>query len=899
MSLNASIETTAIGSNARLWCPHLNAWVQVIERRCLFGREVAKVVPEGGGNVSTVPADALLPDRPLDLPAAFATVAGARIWQALGSDLFLAPLVSRVLPLPHQFRALRHALREFPVRRMLAEEVGLGKTIEAGLILKELKLRGLVQRVLVLTPKSLLLQWVVEMENLFDERFDLVLPGDWGADVGLRGENAWRQHNQVITSFDSVKPKDSQKGWSADRIARYNVERFHDLVGAGFDLVIFDEAHKIAGASDDVGRYEVAKQLARTAPHFLLLTATPHSGKSDAFRRLLTLLDSQHFGTGANLSRELVEPFVIRTEKRSATDADGKPLFAPRNTQLISIPFGPRHGLQKQLYEEVSEYVVEGYNKAQRGAGAKGSRLLLILIQRLVSSSTRAVRNFLQQRAEVLRGGEAPALGTATPVLDADQEGDLDLDEAAQSVLFSVAVSGNSELGDVERLLTLALRVDAAGPDARAEALYEHMKRLCQEDGEPSKKFLVFTEFTATQQMLAEFLAQRGYEVALLNGAMDIAERKAALERFRSDAQVLLSTDAGGEGLNMQFAHVVINYDLPWNPMRVEQRIGRVDRIGQKREVRALNFVLENSVEARLYNIWQEKLATILAEFGVDKTGDVLDSSVAGAEFEKLARTALVSPDALEHEFDRVVTDIRRAAQQAQDTRALFTGKLESADRLPTIPLQAWLRTMQGAEENADALRGENVGLSERLIEKINTLTPFFAPGKPVPKLKLDGLGFPLDGWFALWKIGIADGLWRQQNVFALYLTDDRMSFSKAAQRLWDELATQRDIQISVEGETDAYDYAALEGQAEGEAVEHFETVVAKTRERARRRRDALDLSYLARRSALASIELEAVREARRRELDAEFEQRKGEIAFATEALPDLVCLFLARVVAS
>ena len=656
-----------------------------------------------------------------------------------------------------------------------------------------------------------------------------------------------------------------------------------------------DESHRVAGASDDVGRYELVKQLARTVPHLLLLTATPHSGKSDAFRRLLMLLDAQHFGTGANLSRELVEPFVIRTEKRSATDADGKALFAPRTTQLVTIPFGPRHALQKQLYEEVSEYVIDGYNKSERGAGTKGSRLLLILIQRLVSSSTRAVRNFLQKRAEILRGGEATENRTLSDGSDGD---DVDLNEAAEGVVFTVPTS-IGELGDVERLLALALRVEAAGPDARAEALYEHMKRLSQEDGEPSKKFLVFDEFTATQQMLAEFLKQRGYEVATLNGAMDISERKAALEHFRNDAQVLLSTDAGGEGLNMQFAHVVFNFSLPWNPMRVEQRIGRCDRLLQKREVKAFNFVLENSVEARLYDIWQTKLATILAEYGVDKTGDVLDSTVAGAEFKKLARTALIRPDALEHEFDRVVTDIKRSAQQAQETRALFTGKIESADRPPSVPLQAWLRTMQGAEQNADPLPTENVNLSERLIEKINTLTPFFAPGKPIPHLKVSGLGFPLDGWFALWKIGIADGLWRQQDVFALYSTDEGISFGKAAQRLWDELATQRDIQIAVECETDAYDYAALEQLAEGEAAELFESVVAKTRERARRRRDSLDLSYLARRAALASIEIEAVREARRRELDGEYEKGKREITLATEALPDLVCLFLARVVAS
>ena len=270
-----------------------------------------------------------------------------------------------------------------------------------------------------------------------------------------------------------------------------------------------------------------------------------------------------------------------------------------------------------------------------------------------------------------------------------------DMDAIAQGVLFTVQASGE-ELQDVRRLLELAVRVEQTGPDARAEALYEQMMRLAQEDSEPSKKFLIFTEFTATQEMLTEFLEGRGYTVATLNGGMDIAERKVAVEAFRHDAQVLIATDAGGEGLNMQFAHCVFNYDLPYNPMRVEQRIGRVDRIGQKREVRAINLVLENSVEARLYDIWQMKLARILEEFGVDKTGDVLDSTEAGAEFEKLARTAIFNPNALEEEFDRMVTEIRKVAETAQSTKSLYTGKVEEADRLPNVPLQAWLATVAG-----------------------------------------------------------------------------------------------------------------------------------------------------------------------------------------------------------
>jgi superfamily II DNA or RNA helicase len=874
---------------ARYWCPSLRSWVRVLEERTLFGKQVARVMLEGSNSVHTVPLDILQPEHAFDLASALSTVAGARIWSALGSDLFLAPLVSQVLPLPHQFRVLRKAMSGYPVRMMLADEVGMGKTIEAGLLLKELKLRGMVERILVLAPKSLLLQWIVEMDTLFAEPFDLVLPGDWSADVGLRGENAWKRHSQIVTSVDSVKPKEAQRGWSPEKIARYNVERFHDLIGAGWDLVIIDESHKVAGAGDDVSRYELAKELARACPHLLLLTATPHSGKSDAFRRLLSLLDPGTFTAGVPLTRELVETVVIRTEKRTATDADGNPLFAPRSTRLLKVPFGPRHVLQQQLYEEVSQYVVDGYNRAVR-QGDKGSRLLLILIQRLVSSSTCAIRHFLVQRLEALADDDANVRASANEHLPDDDD---DLDDILQGALFTVPIDSR-ERADVECLLSLALRVENAGPDARAETLYEQMLEIALDDNDPTTKFLIFTEFRATQEMLSEFLAQRGYSTAILNGTMDIAERKAALECFRGDAQTLISTDAGGEGLNMQFAHVVFNYDLPWNPMRVEQRIGRVDRIGQKRAVRATNLVLENSVEARLYEIWQEKLATILTEFGVDKTGDVLDSTAAGAEFERLAHTALLNPDYLSDELDRVVLDLRKAASESMHARTLYTGHVEETDHLPNVPLRAWIDTMLGVETSGVS-QGDVLQADSDVSGRVIALTSCFAEGKPVAHLCVKGLGFPLNGWFSLWKVGIADGMWRQQNVFALYLTDEGKSFAKSALRLWDELAT-RHAAIEVIGETQEYDFPALQRCAEAESAVLYDSVVRKTQARARHRLNALEMSYLARRSALSRIGLETVREARRRELEAEYRTRKAEMDMATQALPELNCLFLARV---
>lgn len=876
-------------SSDRLWCQTLGAWVRVLDRRDLFGRSVAKVITEGDV-VASVPSESLSDSRPVELSEALSVVAGARIWHALGSELFLAPMVSRVLPLPHQFRVLRRAMENFPVRLLLADEVGLGKTIEAGLILKELSLRGMVDRVLVLAPKSLLLQWVAEMDLHFGEVFELVEPGSWGEGMRLRTENPWKRFPKAVVSFDSVKPRSSQKGWSTEQIDRYNLERFHDLVGAGWDLVIIDESHKVAGAGDDVARYELASGLARATPHLLLLSATPHSGKSDAFRRLLSLLDGAAFPPGMVVSRSHIAPWVIRTEKRTTTDADGRPLFAPRKTLLLKVPFLPKHALQKQLYEEISEYVIAGYNRSAGGRN-QGSRLLLILIQRLMSSSTRAVRRFLEARLQVLGSGDEAAI-SGTPASGEDGGGDEpELEEALQLALFSVPRS-RREAEEVRRLLNLAVQVEASGSDARAEALYDQTVSLAQQAGEPGKKFLVFTEFTATQAMLREFLEARGYGVATLNGGMDLSERKAAQECFESDAQVLVSTDAGGEGLNLQFAHVVVNYDLPWNPMRLEQRIGRVDRIGQKREVLAINLALENSVEARVYEVLLAKLETILAEFGIDKAGDVLDSRQAGSQFEELARTALLKPEALETEFERVLTEIRRSAEDAREVRELAE-PLAPEDRAGEPPLRAWISTLLGGAAAAELESGADLG--SVAMEQIRSLSPHFAPGKPAPVLGLTSLGFELEGWFSLWRVGIANGNWRQQHVFGLCTTDAGASYAKSAQRLWDELAANRTA-VALLGETIDYDLELIQDRAAARAMELYDGVLQKTRERARRRRDALEYSYLSRKTALSRIGLPAVQEARRRELEEEYRRRRLELVSAAEAVPDLQCLFLAKV---
>ncbi len=341
-------------------------------------------------------------------------VAAARVADTMAQDVLLAPIEGNVEPLPHQIIVLGRAVAESRVRYLLADEVGLGKTIEAGLIMRELKLRGLVRRTLVVAPKGLVTQWVAEMQTHFNEEFRLLVTGEFGAYRRFVGEeNLWRRFDQVVCSMDSVKPLDGRRGWSKQQVEQYNRERFGDLVAGGWDLVIVDEAHRLGGSTDTVARFRLGEGLAEAAPYLLLLSATPHQGKTDAFHRILWLLDSEAFPDAGAVTRERVQPYVIRTEKRRAIDAEGNPLFKPRRTQLVAVDWLPRHHEQRRLYEAVTDYVREGYNQALREK-QHYIGFLMILMQRLVTSSTRAIATTLEKRLAILGDDETASHSART-----------------------------------------------------------------------------------------------------------------------------------------------------------------------------------------------------------------------------------------------------------------------------------------------------------------------------------------------------------------------------------------------------------------------------------------------------------------------------------------------------
>ena len=696
---------------------------QIVETESLWGEAVCRIWLPDSDSVVRVPASRLKPISGAEMGSGEALVyiaAAARVSDALTQDILLSPIESSVLPLPHQIHVLSRAIGSDRVRYLLADEVGLGKTIEAGLIMRELKLRGRVKRTLVVAPKGLVTQWVAEMQVHFNELFHLILPedlmtlrrlsGGWGNEggwaSGLSGRekdgrgndlssNPWQRLPQVVVPMDSVKPIERRRGWTPTNVAEYNRERFEDLISAGWDLVIVDEAHRLGGSTDQVARFRLGQGLAEAAPYLLLLSATPHQGKTDAFHRLFSLVDSLAFPDAESVTRERVQPYVIRTEKRQAIDPEGRPLFKPRHTELYPVAWGERHRDQQNLYEAVTEYVRDGYNQALK---EKRSYIgfLMILMQRLVVSSTRAIRTTLGRRLEVLKA--PPEQLSLFPALTEDEWADLDGQEQVEALLSSRLKAHKNERAEVQLLLEATSHCEHAGPDAKAEALLDWIYRLQAEEGDPELKVLVFTEFVPTQEMLRTFLVDRGFSVVCLNGSMGMEERKAVQEAFADEVRILISTDAGGEGLNLQFCHVVINYDIPWNPMRLEQRIGRVDRIGQKYPVRAINFVFEDSVEHRVREVLEAKLAVIFEEFGVDKTGDVLDSAQAGRLFDNLYMEAITNPDRLETSVDRVIARMKDEIDEARGSGSVLGGTEAfdpaEAQRLLAHPLPHWVESM-------------------------------------------------------------------------------------------------------------------------------------------------------------------------------------------------------------
>ena len=669
---------------------------------------------------------------------------------------FLSSLASGIIPLPHQLHVLNRAMETNNIRYILADEVGLGKTIEAGMIIRELKSRGLVSRILVVCPTGLVTQWASEMQEKFHEKFQVILPSDYDTIRRLTdNDDVYGQFDQVISPMDSIKPIEKHAGWSEEKVEKYNEERIYSIINSGWDLIIIDEAHRVAGSSGEVARYKLGNLLAQASPYLLLLSATPHNGKTEPFLRLIRLLDADAFPNAKSIVREQVAPFLIRTEKREAIDNNGNLLFKNRITHLVTISWDERNNLQRELYEMVSSYVAKTYNKALRNRKKNMCLIfLLIIMQRMVTSSTAAIRQSLERRLNVLLEQR-----TCVGNLREEDLDELNIEDGVEDALEAISLDMELEIEELKQIISLAKQAQFQNQDAKVEPLLNEIDAILSEDR--TQKVIIFTEFVATQTYLQELLVNRDYTVTILNGGMSIDERNAAMQEFKTSTSIFISTDAGGEGLNLQFANIIINYDLPWNPMKIEQRCGRVDRIGQQRDVHIYNFIVGETVENRVREVLEEKLSVILKEMGVDKYSDVLDSEVAECDFTDVYMRSIGHASQVEKNLYPVEAEMKQQLTNAQKYKDVIREEKDLTKLVGTesnFDVDSALRTMLTYYE---CWQGHDPRLIDRISiadeEITQHLKTELVQDRTAPLMSIQIDNFPNEeGYFMLWELSIS-----------------------------------------------------------------------------------------------------------------------------------------------
>ncbi len=587
----------------------------------------------------------------------------------------------RILPLPHQIDAVYNRMLQAPqVRFLLADDPGAGKTIMAGMLIRELQARGSADRVLILVPPLVLTQWQDELQQKFGLDFRIV-----GRSVvkELGGRNPFMETPRALASL-YFAARDEIKALVAE---------------ADFDLVIIDEAHKMAAYTEGVKKrkvrrtrlYQLGEVVCRRAPHRLLLTATPHKGDSENYRHLLALVDADVFrradkGQDQAILRDKANPYVIRRLKENMVRFDGSPLFPPRTSKTLEFDLSRE---ELDLYEAVTEYVRHHFNRAMVRKQTRAAFAMMVL-QRRLSSSVEAIHQSLVRRRDRLMEllakleADANALETA-----AGEEVPEDLDEMAAFEEESLEAQVESEteavdpeelrleISELERLIHQAAGL-RGGADERK--LQELERTLFGPDGLLAKgeKILIFTEFTDTLRHLQERLQPRVDGIAVITGSLTMEERQRQVDMFRERCSVMIATDAGGESINLQFCNQMVNYDIPWNPNKLEQRMGRIHRIGQRNEVFVFNLVAKNTREGSVLLALLKKMEQMREDLGRDLVYDFLGDRLE----ERMGSLADILQECIlgRRRLDEVLTDME-ATLSSEHERLVEIARQERLER--------------------------------------------------------------------------------------------------------------------------------------------------------------------------------------------------------------------------
>ena len=614
--------------------------------------------------------------------------------------------------LPHQLIAVYDYLLKQPrLRFLLADDAGAGKTIMAGLYIREMLLRRLVSRVLIVPPAGLVGNWERELRNLFRLRFHILDSTDAQRDNPFHDP----RNDLAIVSVDTL--------WR-DRMHK------HLSDAPPYDLVIFDEAHKLSarrnadGTIDKSNRYQLAEEIAAQNRHLLLLTATPHMGKDEPYYFLWRLLEPELLaarGAFERMNKTRRQAHLLRRMKEQMVGFDGRDIYPPRESKTIGYPLTQGERQEQDLYNQVTQYCETHYDLARR-RNQSAAKLAMGVLQRRLASSTWALLKSLERRKgkleEDLRQLEAGLLTLdefrdkqeTLPTTDWREDKTGDEEQATEgqeeSERFDDQMSGATEaqtaaelrveLKEVERLGALAREVYDRKQESKFEKLWEALQDYAD------TKVLIFTEHRDTLNFLIERFEGLGLtgKIARIDGTMDYKQREAQAEFFRDPAErgarYLVATDAAGEGINLQFCWLLVNYDIPWNPARIEQRMGRVHRYKQKHDVLLLNLVAEETREGRVLKVLLEKLERVRKELGTDRVFDVIGQQFKGKSLSELIFEATVGGHATEvaQEIDQTVTPEKLKAQLNEQVR-----KVEVSE------VRALLEALKQQQETAEMRR--------------------------------------------------------------------------------------------------------------------------------------------------------------------------------------------------
>lgn len=565
-----------------------------------------------------------------------------RLGLAYEYDPYFSLSIARVDPLPHQLEAVYDYFMRLPrIRFLLADDPGAGKTIMAGLLIKELKIRGLIKRILIITPANLTFQWQRELKDKFRENFEVVRSDVLRANYG---SNPWQDKNQVVTSVSWVSRVDDAK---------------ESLLRSRWDLIIVDEAHKMSAYSTEKKTlaYQLGEALSWMTDHYLLMTATPHKGDPENFSLFLQLLDRDVYGDVKSLELAMEDreaPFYLRRVKEALVT------FPDPETGKVQMLFTKRHVKTTEFqiseeeldfYDRLTRYVEDQSIKAAADDSARGRALAftMAMLQRRFASSMYAVRRSLERmrdkREHILKDPEGYRKDQVNRRLPEDfddltDEEQQEIISQLEDVVASVDPEAlREEIADLGKLISHAKELEAREIETKLTALRD----LLVKQGifsDPKMKLLIFTEHKDTLDYLAGDgrdgrplgkLREWGLSLTMIHGGMKIGDRDTPHSRiyaereFRESAQVLVATEAAGEGINLQFCWLMINYDIPWNPVRLEQRMGRIHRYGQEKDCLIFNFVSTNTREGRVLQKLFERIEAIQDDLDPKRTGKIFN----------------------------------------------------------------------------------------------------------------------------------------------------------------------------------------------------------------------------------------------------------------------------------